>query len=341
MKKLNLLAILSLSFVTVFIGSTILSTDVSAVAAINSNNGQALEIAPPVMNLTANPGQTITAQVSLRDISGGKLVVTGEINDFIAGGEDGTPKIILDNTTESPYSIKNWISPLPELRLDPKQIKNLPITITVPANAAPGGYYGTIRFTGVPPELKGTGVSLSASLGALILLRVNGTAKENLSIQEFSVNNNRGGKANTIFEAAPLQFVVRLKNNGNIHEQPVGQIAITDMFNKKIAAMNVNLSSKNVLPSSIREFNQTLDKSVIGNRILFGRYTAKLNMTYGSNKEVITKTISFWVIPYTMIAIGIAVLIAGFIGLKTLIKRYNSFIINKAQKTKSKSKKRK
>lgn len=337
MRKQHLFTITGLSLIALAFGLFTATTPVSALTT-SANNGQALEIAPPVMNLTANPGQTITAQISLRDISSGKLIVTGEINDFVANGEDGTPKIILDNTISEPYSLKNWISPLPELTLSPKQIKNLPVTITVPSNAAPGGYYGIVRFTGVAPELQGTGVSLSASLGALILLKVNGDVKENLAVEEFSINKN-DGKPNTLFETTPLKFVVRLKNEGNIHEQPVGQIIITDMFNKKVAALNVNLATNNILPQSIREFNQPLDSSTIGNKILFGRYTAKLNITYGANKQMLTKTITFWVIPYTMIAVGIIVVIGGFIGLRYLIKRYNSHIISKAQKSKPKSKK--
>ncbi len=80
----------------------------------------------------------------------------------------------------------------PEQLLVPRQIKSLPLNIEVPASAAPGGYFGVVRFTGTAPELKGTGVSLSASLGSLVLVRVNGNAKEKLDVAEFSVN--QGGK---------------------------------------------------------------------------------------------------------------------------------------------------
>src|SRR5438105_15027462 len=69
-----------------------------------ANTGQALEIAPPVINLTANPGQTIKTQILLRDISSGSLIVTGQANDFVAAGEDGTPKVILNEEANNPYS---------------------------------------------------------------------------------------------------------------------------------------------------------------------------------------------------------------------------------------------
>jgi hypothetical protein len=217
------------------------------------------------------------------------------------------------------------------LTLQPRQIKQLPVTIKIPANASPGGYYGVIRFTATPPDPKSTGVSLSASLGALVLLKVNGTAKENMSVEEFSLNQD--GKTGTLFQSTPIQFLARLKNNGNIFEQPTGQVTITDMFGKKVAVVNVNLQQNNVLPQSIRKFTQSLDRSVIGDKTLFGQYHADLRVTYGANKQVVTASTTFWVVPYTLIGGGIAALIVGFFALRFIIKRYNRHIIHKAQKS--------
>lgn len=313
---------------------TLLSLNSNSVAAQSPqapNAGQALEIAPPVITVSANPGQTINTQISLRDVSTSKLIVTGQVNDFVAGGEDGTPKILLndDEAVNNPYSLKSWISPLPQLLLEPRQIKNLPVTIKVPKTASPGGYYAVVRFTAKPPELNSTGVSLSASLGALILVRVNGDVAEKMEIAEFSVT--KGGKPGSLFQSTPLEFVERIKNAGNIHDTPTGQVSITDMFGKKIATVNVNLPPRNILPQSIRKFTQPLDSSVIGNKILFGKYTAELSVVYGANKDVVKSSLTFWVIPYTLIGAGIAALVIGFFALRFLIRRYNSHIIGKSQ----------
>jgi hypothetical protein len=329
MKKQTLLIGLSLA---AFAAAVLpLATHAATPQPTTNEGGQALEIAPPVINLTANPGQTIRTQISLRDVSTSKLLVRSQVNDFVAGGEDGTPRIILEDTEPNPYSLKPWIAPLSQLTLNPREIKNLPVTIKVPANAAPGGYYGVIRFTATPPELEGTGVSLSASLGSLILLRVNGEVKESLEIEEFSVNS--AGRGGSIFESTPLQFVERIKNTGSIHEQPAGQVTITDMFGKKVAAVNINLPPRNILPQSIRKFEQPLDSTVIGNKMLFGKYTADLSVTYGADKQTVTSSLTFWVIPYKMIAAGIAILVAGFFILRFLVQRYNRNIIKKAQKS--------
>lgn len=299
--------------------------------APQQGNGQALEIAPPVLDIRGNPGEIVEARISLRDISPVRLLVRNEINDFVAAGEDGTPKILVEEGEESPYSIKSWISPLPEITLEPRQIEELTVNIAIPANAAPGGYFGVIRFTAEAPELSGTGVSLSASLGTLVLLRVNGDAKEAMSVEEFYVEKDQN--RSWVFESAPIMFYERLKNEGNVHEQPRGQISIKDMFGQKIANLNVNLENRNVLPGSTRKFEQPLDETVIGNRMLFGRYTADLEITYGSaeNRQIMTSQLSFWVIPYKLIAGILLGLVALFFILRIAIKRYNDRLLSQSR----------
>lgn len=303
----------------------------SASAATANPSGQALEIAPPILTLTANPGQTLKTSIELRDVSASSLVVTNQVNDFVAAGEDGSPQILTGDTSNDPFSMKDWIQPLQALTLVPKEIETLPVTINVPASASPGGHYSIIRFTGTAPELKGTGVSLSASLGALVLLTVNGQLHDNLSVQEFSAND--GGKPSTFFESAPITFVARLKNNGNIQEEPSGHIIVTDMFGKIVAGVNINIPPRNVLPASIRKFTGALDKSVIGNKRLFGKYKAVMSLTYGSvSKQSLTSTMSFWVIPYRLIGIIVVAILVAFFALRFLIQRYNRYILSNAHR---------
>ena len=331
--KRNIYKITALCLLAIVTGVTVYNSPASAATTTGS---QALEIAPPVITFSADPGQTKTVQISLRNVSSGSVVVTAQANDFVAAGEDGTPKILLDDSTPNPYSLKDWIGPVASLTLTARQLKSLPVTITIPANASPGGHYGVVRFTATPPELKGTGVSLAASLGALILVNVNGKINDNLSVAQFSTEPVDG--MSWLYESAPIKFIERLKNNGNTHEQPSGQITISDMYGKKIANVNVNLPPRIILPSSTREFSQALDSQVIGNKFLFGRYTADLKLTYGANKQVITSSLTFWVIPYKLIALAIIVLVGGFFGLRFAIRRYNNHIISKAQNQGSKPK---
>lgn len=326
------------------LAALLLNAGGAKVSAQNNDVGQALEIAPPLINMSVDPGETLTTSVKLRSISNGQLLVTSQVNDFVASGEDGTPKIITEDSEEkdepNPYSIKGWVDPLQELLMEPREVHDLKVTIRVPQNASPGGYFGVVRFTAVPPELEGTGVSLSASLGTLMLIRVNGDAKESLEVEEFYAAKE--GERGSLFESTPVQFVQRLKNTGNIHLMPRGHIAVKDMFGNKVAGVNINLPPGNVLPSSIRKFEQTLDKSQLGDKKLFGRYTADLTVTYGDDEQTVTSKLVFWVVPWRLIIGAVVALIAGFFIFRHLIRRYNRRVIQKATgKPAPKKKKRK
>ncbi len=289
--------------------------------------GQALEIAPPVLNLIADPGEVIQTKIALRDISSTSLLVTSEVNDFTADTEteDGTPKVDLDATEKSPYSIIDWVTPIPSITLKSRQIENLPVTIRVPKDAAPGGYYGVVRFTATAPNIEESGVALSASLGAMIFIRVKGDAKESMAIEEFYASKD--GDRGSFFDAIPLDFTERVKNNGNVHEQPIGRILVTDMFGKPAVNVNVNLEGRNVLPGSIRRFQQPLDKGAVGDRILFGLYTATLTLKYGPSGQTVTKSVQFWIFPWKLLLTAIIVLIVLVLLGRLMLKRYNDRLI--------------
>ena len=299
-----------------------------------TGSGQALQIAPPLIEVSGNPGQSITAKLYLTDISSVNLVVTNQINDFKAKGNTGVPDILFNSSPNDPYSLIGFISPLPTLILKPQQVKILNVTINIPKDASPGGHYGVIRFTGTPASLTGSsGVSLSASLGALVLLTVNGHLVENLKTSSFNITQN-GGKPSTFFQSIPLTFNELLTNTGNVHVIPTGIITLKDMFNHTVISMNINEEQGNILPASSRQFSQTLNSVDFTNKRLFGRYSATFNVTYGAPKKTLTDSITFWVIPIDLILIWIVVLIGGFFLIRWLLKRYNMYIINKAKSSK-------
>lgn len=298
--------------------------------------GQGLQISPAVMsNLRLNPGENRTIQIKLSNVSSAILIATPEINDFTASGEDGVPKILIDKNSEeaqdNPRSFAKFVGPIASYTIKPKQIVTVPINITIPRSASPGGYYGVIRFTARPADIDTTGVSLSASVGSLVLLQVNGDLQEQLSVASFTTE--QGGKASSIFETTPIDFVVRIKNEGNIHGAPVGQVTVKDMFGNVIGTPNINLEQRDILPDTIRKFSETLDRRIIGDRFLIGLYTADLKLTYGNDgNKTIKQSLSFWVIPYTLIGLILIALIVMFFVIRSSLKRYKRRIIRQTQR---------
>lgn len=300
--------------------------------------GQALQIAPPLLNLNGNPGQTIKTQIDVTDISSGPLIVSNQINDFTAKGDTGVPDILFNAKANAPYSLKGFITPFPSFVLRPNQTNKLNIDINIPRNASPGGHFGVIRFTGTPASLKGSsGVSLSASLGALVLLTVSGHIVESLENSSFTVTSN-GSHPSSFFQSDPFTFSEIIKNNGNEQVIPLGIMTLKDMFGHTVLKMNINEAQGNILPSTERKFSEVVDKTDVGSKLFFGHYTASYDIVYGSSKKHVTAALSFWVIPIDLIIIWIVVLIGGFFLIRYLIKRYNEHILEKAQKSSKKKK---
>lgn len=290
--------------------------------------GQGLELSPPVVELSANPGQTVTVNISVRDVTNGELIAKGQADDFGAGNnEEGQPQLLLHETGETRYSLKYWIGSVPDLDLQPEQLKTSTVTINVPANAEPGGHYGVVRFTAVPPNLNGTGVALSASVGTLILLRVNGPVTEKLSLAQFSTGHaDKNGEwfDQSMFETGPVNFLVRLRNEGTVHEQPRGSVVVKNWLGRKVGAVAVNPTGGNVLPDSIRRFTGTL-----GSKRLFGYYSASLALTYDGGKTLDGR-LSFWVIPWKLLLLVLLLLVLLYFALRWALKKYNNYIIAQA-----------
>src|SRR5664279_3574466 len=103
-------------------------------ASTGGSPGQGLQISPPVIELSANPGQTITTTIRVSNVTQGKLIAKGKADDFGAGtDESGQPKLLLDETGATRYSLKYWVAGVPDLALAPGEIGTATIKITLPA----------------------------------------------------------------------------------------------------------------------------------------------------------------------------------------------------------------
>jgi hypothetical protein len=316
----------------VFVGLTVAALSLLYIplhsSAATPSAAQGIQISPVLVNLNAETGQDYTIKLTITNVTAGPLSVTSEVNDFKAKDESGNPQVILDNNnSSSTYSLHTWIDTIPKLTLKAQESRSLSFTVAVPSNAEAGGHYGVIRFSGVPPAQSGQNVSLNASVGVLLLARVQGKITEQLSIKEMFIekaHHRQGLVAN-----GPLTIVSRIQNSGNVHVQPIGTLVVKDGFGKTVASYPFGGSTKNILPGSIRRYDQVFDK-----KFLFGRYTVNLSAAYGTTGGVLLGSTSFWVIPFKLILFLIAlVTLAVFLTRRTL-KRYKSRVIRQHQRPK-------
>lgn len=322
---------IGIASLAIIIGTTLTSPANAQTASPDAAQG--LQVSPALVELNVEPGKTYTIDIKATNVTLTKLAYVSTVNDFNSKDETGAANVLLNSNLPDSASVVSWITTLPEFTLDTHESRSISAQVKVPSNAEPGGHYGVIRFSGHAPELTGTGVGLSASTGILLLIRVTGDIKESASLESFYTSNNN--HQTSFFEKAPIAFVTRIKNDGNIHVKPIGSIEITDIFGNSVGTIAVNDSKSNVLPNSIRHFDNSYDSNW-----MFGRYTANLTLGYGTTGQAITGTITFWVIPYKLI-LGILLIIATLVYiLSRLVKVYNRRIIAKSKHETNKNNKK-
>lgn len=259
-----------------------------------------LTIIPPRFELLANPGETVSEKIRLKNDSDFPVNYQVVVEDFASSGEEGAV-VLEEGSSDQSFSLAKWITPeVNEIILQPQEEKSFTYTINVPKGAEPGGHYASVLFTSNPTQNVPGAANVASRVGSLILLRTSGNVTEKAKIEDFS--------APAYSKSGPVPFTLRVLNEGNVHIQPKGTIIITDMFGKKVD--EVPLKSANVLPGSVRKTVTTWDKTN-----LLGRYTATLVATYGQQNLPLTAVTTFTVA--SPIAIGL--IIAGAIALILLI----------------------
>lgn len=292
--------------------------------------GQGIQVSPTTVDLNGEKGGNYNLRLTVTNVTAGDLVLKSAVNDFTAKDETGTPQVILDNNAApTAYSIRSWIGTIPSLTLKSKESRSLTVAVHIPSNAEAGGHYGVIRFSGVSPGQSSDAVSLTASVGVLLLARVQGAITENLALKEIYIQKD--GQRAGLVANGPVDIIARLSNTGNVHVKPVGTLTVKDSFGKVVGSFAFGSTSKNVLPQSTRLYSQTFNK-----RFLFGHYTASLQAAYGTTGGVLMGSTSFWVIPYKLIAILLVLLVLLVLGGRRLIHHYNRRVIRKHQQPRQK-----
>src|SRR5258708_9944900 len=177
---------------------------------------------------------------------------------------------------------------------------------------------------------------VSGSPAILVLTTINSPFnKRELTLSQFTTNGN-------FQEFLPKSFQIEVKNTGNVHLIPQGNIFIDGQGKKDLAVLSINPNGLSALPDASRTYavtwgdgfpvvaNKDEDKKGTtfldmtwdwskADRFRFGRYTAHLLLVYdnGERDVPIESSISFWIIPWRLLILFTIVCIFLIIGLRS------------------------
>ena len=265
-------------------------------------------VGPVRQELFLDPGETDNVEIRFYNQSEQPIVGSINVVDFVVNDSDGGPKLIDDPAAASPkFSGAKWVSlPYSQITIAPTNRVSVPVTISIPTNAAPGGRYVAVYFQpsgSGPTKTSGTGVS--SRVASLLYIRINGEITENALITRFFAPN--------FFEYGPVSVSTEILNRGDYHIRPKAIVALTNVFGGLVD--QVMLKEENIFPDTSR-----ILETKVGPKWLFGRYKLSLMGSYGSSGKALEAVAYVWVMPWRVIAIVTLTLILAFILIKKLLQ---------------------
>ncbi len=263
------------------------------------------------------PGESKTIEISVTNRISDDRLFEFVVED-ITGTQDGSSLVAVQDGEVSPYSVVDYISfPQNSISLELGERARIPVTISVPADAEPGGYYGSIFVTTLRKGVAVTDAApqptspIIARIGSLIFLTVKGDVER--SGQTLGVDIVDNGKL--WLEEGPINLGITYENTGSVHLNPYGEISITNMLGEEVGF--VELEPWFVLPKAIRNREVTWDRE-----FLFGRYTIEVRVNRGYDNIVDTVSTSFWVLPWKIVGGTFAVLFIIIFGVVAFFRTF-------------------
>ncbi len=311
---------------------------------INAQNGADISYSPVSEYLTMEPGDKQNGEITVGNPGNTYMEYKVLVRPFES--RDGSPGVPFPVSEEKAASIRNNASSWfeikdPTLSIQPQGTADFSYTINVPQTTPSGGYYAGVFFqdTSTETDEQEPG-KVGATLvgGPVFLLRIEGEEeiKESVNILDFKTKRK-------LYELPPVDFMTYVKNDGDVHVVPRGEIEITNMFGQKVETIKFNEGKYNVLPGYENIFENTwatgsniLEKVISKDKkVLIGKMKAKLVLLYRSENpgyDYKTVEVSFWVLPWKFLLVVILVVL-GLVLLWVYRRSKKNNKTNKTNKT--------
>jgi hypothetical protein len=308
-----------------------------------------IQLSPLPIELSASPGSSTSADLRVRNSGTQPETIKITTQSVSQVGENGQIELHPFSSTDP---LPSWVHfDRPVFTAPAGQWQTIKMTVNLPKSAA-YGYYYAVQFqlaNPAKPQADQTAVNGAADIFVLLNAQAPGEAAK-ADIASFTVEHKS-------YEFLPASFAIRVHNSGNIHIAPHGNIFITRGASK-VDSIDVNSTLGDILPGSNRLFTASWDdgfpvyKDVLDvngqtesdgkggvkqrlswnftqvPKLRFGKYTAELYLVYndGQRDVPMTATVSFWVIPWRVLAVILFIAIFVGIGLWSTFKKFGKAI---------------
>lgn len=274
-------------------------------------------VGPGRFEVELAPGDSATVELLITNRMGvGKLFKL--TTEDAVGSASGSEAIKLLGDEVGPYTLRDYISvPHEEFYLEHGTRVRVPVTISLPADAEPGGHYGSI-LTSITTSADELGQSSGANpatavisrIGTLFFVSTPGEVEHDNELIDFSTPNNE-----RLFWEGPIDFSIVHENSGSVHTKPYGVVSITNILGEEVG--RTEIEPWFVMPQSVRTREISWDRE-----LLLGRYTATAEINRGYDDNIDTATYTFYVIPWKLTLAIFSVLFVFFLVVRFIFSRF-------------------
>ena len=199
-------------------------------AIISPRTAHALTLAPAKIEVSGNPGQTLTPQFFISNGQEPAATFYTSAEDFEANGESGTPYFVKENG-----DLSSWITVAPSFTVQKGQTLTATFQIHIPKGATPGDHFAAVFLGTAPPGAAQGQVSVSARLGILVFLHVSGPVKEGGGVVGSGL-----AVPTRFYSSLPISFFYLYQNTGGDRVVPTGTITVRNILGWKTASLLVD-----------------------------------------------------------------------------------------------------
>jgi len=274
-------------------------------------------VGPGKVDATVVPGESKVVFMTITNRTGERRIFNITVEDAAGTGDLRTPVRLLGES-RGPYSLRDYLS-IPHLsfELGHNERARVPVTISIPPDAEPGGKYGSVLVDTVALEQKTGDIvetvpqsAIIARIGTLFFVTIPGPVERDAELVEFGTLGKK-----KIFSEGPITFGILHENRGSIHIAPYGEIRVTNMFGEEVGY--VELDPWFILPGSARIREITWDRE-----FLFGKYTARADINRSYNDIIDSGEFTFWVLPWKLLAGGFGVIFVFIFLIRTFFRTF-------------------
>lgn len=274
-------------------------------------------VGPGKTDITIEPGTSKVVDLIITNRTGELRQFNFEVEDAMGSYNINSP-IILLGSERGPYTLKDYIQlPKEGIDLEHNERARIPVTISVPADAEPGGRYGSVLVTTVSKDAiqgevggRAPAAAIISRVGSLFFLTIPGETDVKGEFKSIALIPDA-----MFLTGGPINLQLLFENTGDLHLNPYGEIRITNILNAEVGFIEVDPWF--ALPKSIRSRELSWDKE-----FLIGRYTATAYINRGYDDVIDTHLVTFWVLPWKIVALVFCGIFLFLLIIRFIVKNF-------------------